>query len=404
MSVLLVLLAVPAASGASGPEFERGKIAAGSSRAIVVVGGRFGIVRLGFGGNRDTSFGTGGLAVARYPGFAEDRSVDGFLRADGRVVVGGYVTQRCRPRRGRLCGVHAALARFTARGALDRSFGSGGRIVLSGSPGTVRSVAELPGGGVAIGGRTRGGLPFVAHLRADGTRDRSFANNGELVLHSVSGRGAIGQGRVDRIVPVPGGGELASFSASGRNLRLEGLMRLTGRGRVDDGFGDLGFLTALPAGARFDEYGFGFAPLPDGDILVAAITGALPQRMAVVRLQADGSPDTSYGAGGVALGPSSYEVRFDVDLVAMPDGGAVLGVAGFISSAVARLAPDGTVETAFGEQGLSTPSETWGYQASIAVLSDGSIVLADTSRQLSGLVVSRYADDGTPLFSTELGD
>ena len=65
--VLLALFAVPAASAATGPAFERGKIAHGSANSIVVVGGDFAVARLRFGGSRDLSFGADGLATARFP-------------------------------------------------------------------------------------------------------------------------------------------------------------------------------------------------------------------------------------------------------------------------------------------------------------------------------------------------
>ena len=385
------------------PGFANGGIAHGSHRAVVAFGSGFAVARLGLGGQRDPSFGRDGIARAAFPGFREYRSTDAYVANDTEVTVGGYVTERCEPSRGRICGTHPALARFTASGELDRSFGRDGRVVLGGRPGTVRGVTGVGRGGAAVAGRTRSGLPFVLELRADGSLNPRFGNRGLLILRSIPGAGRIGSGRVNRLAAVPGGGLLASFSATGPHLRRLGLVRLTSAGGIAPGFGEGGFVTSLPAGIRFDEYGFGFAPLPSGGALVAATTDTYaPRNPAVVRLSADGSPDGSYGTGGVALGPASVDVRFNVDLAPRPDGGAVLGMAGYQGSALTATGAGGKVESGFGSGGLTPPLESWGSHASISILVDGSVVLADANRQLSSLIVARYSASGVPLLTTEL--
>jgi uncharacterized delta-60 repeat protein len=399
-ALLATLLVLPSADAAAQQQFRSGQIAHGSRTSIVVVGSAFAVARLGLDGSRDPSFGPDGVASTTFPGFREDRSVDAVVRADGKVTVAGYVTERCESRRGRACGVHAALARFTAAGRLDRSFGGDGRVVLSGPPGVVRGVASLAGGEVLLAGRTRSGLPYVARLRSDGTLAPSFGTRGLLILRQVPG-GALGQGRVDRISVCPEGGEVVSFSGTGRDLRVIGLLDLTGRGKIVRSFGENGFLTELPGGVKFDEYGFGFARMRNCSLLVAATTDEYPAHMALVKLSSNGV-DGIYGTAGVALGPKSYEVRFNVDLAVAPDGKAVVGAAGYQGSALARFQLGGAIDSSFGSAGLTEPLESWGSHASVAILADGGIALADSNRQLSGLIVAGYAEDGTLRFTTEL--
>jgi hypothetical protein len=399
------LLAPLPASAASArpPGFARGRIAQGSRTAITVIGSGFAVARLELGGGPDPSFGHAGIARTAFPGFREAHSVDGFVRATGTVTIGGYVTERCEPSRGRVCGTHPALAGFTSSGRLDRSFGHDGRVVLGGRPGTVRTVAKLIGGGVAIGGRTRSGLPFVAELRRDGSPERGFGSRGIKIFRSIPGAGRIAKGRVDRIAELPrANGLVASFSATGPNLRRSGLVEVGHRGEIARDFGEGGFVTSLPAGVDFDEYGFGFTALPGKRVLLAATTTAWsPRRPVTVRLLPDGSPDPAYGTGGVAVGPDC-DVRFNVDLAPLPAGGAILGMAGFQGADAARVGALGETDPAFGSGGLAPAIETWGSHASVTVLSDGGSALADANRQLSGLVVARYGPAGDLLYTTEL--
>lgn len=390
--------AAPAAS----PNFSRGGIARGSQRGIVVFGSGFAVARLGLGGQRDPGFGSAGIASASFPGFREYRSTDAYVSNGNQVTVGGYVTERCRPRRGRVCGTRPALARFTAAGKLDRGFGSGGRVVLGGRPGTVRGIAGLRGGGVAIAGRTRSGLPFLFELDRRGVPNRRFGDRGLVIVRALPGAGRIATGRVNRVEQGPGGEIIASFSATGPHLRRIGLLELSPSGTPRRGFAERGFLTTLPAGLRFDEYGFGFATLPNRGVLLAATSDTYsPRDAAVVRLAPDGSPETGYGSDGVASGPA-YDVRFNVDLAARPDGGAVLAMAGYQGSALAGIDAGGAVEPGFGLAGLTPPLESWGSRASTSILVDGGAVLADANRQLSALIVARYGPDGQLLFTTEL--
>ena len=181
-----------------------------------------------------------------------------------------------------------------------------------------------------------------------------------------------------------------------------GLVRLGRQGRLDVGFGGDGLVDEAPAGAGMSRYGPGLAPLPDGRLLVATTTSDYPSHLALFRLEPDGTIDPTYGEGGLARGPSSYDVRFNLDLVARPDWGALVGIAGYGGSAIAAFLPGGAVDTTFGSAGMTAPLESWGSHASLVVLADGSVVLADKTKQLSGLLIGRYAADGTPLFTTEL--
>jgi hypothetical protein len=77
-------------------------------------------------------------------------------------------------------------------------------------------------------------------------------------------------------------------------------------------------------------------------------------------------------------------------------------VAGFLESAVARFGPSGLLDASFGSDGLSEALPSWGSHASVALLADGRVALADANRQLSDLLVGRFDDEGRLSESFEL--
>lgn len=396
---LPAMLVLASIAGAKPVSFGSGRLAHGSRNAVTVVGWSFAVARLRLDGTRDSGFGRNGIARATFPGFPAATSLDALVQRDGKVVVSGYVTERCERPRGRQCGRHLALARFTASGRLDPKFGEDGTVVFDGRAAMGAHVAELPGGKLAIAGKTRSGLPLLAQLAAGGSLRRSLR---EKVFHALPGAGRLRSGRAEGIARLPDGREVALLSGSGPQGHMHGLVALTPAGRIDSGgFGDAGFLTELPAGVGFDQYGSDLAPLPDGKLLLAVTTSERPTRPVLVRLLADGRLDPTFGSGGVSIGPP-IDVRSNVALALQPDGKAVVAAATYDGSALARFDSGGAIDASFGSAGATEPMESWGYRASLVVLADGSAVLADDDRQLAGLLVSRYDAAGTRVFLADL--
>jgi uncharacterized delta-60 repeat protein len=83
-------------------------------------------------GNVDTSYGTGGLAAINIPsGYRDGTNGLGLtLQADGKAVVAGRVTNTT------TVTSDVRVARLTASGVLDTTFGSAGQTVVSTYPAT----------------------------------------------------------------------------------------------------------------------------------------------------------------------------------------------------------------------------------------------------------------------------
>ena len=93
--------------------------------------------------------------------------------------------------------------------------------------------------------------------------------------------------------------------------------------------------------------------MPDGTCVVSGYVGSGgAQQMALWRFNADGSLDTAFGSGGIALGPVGY---FGGQVTLAPNGDIVqLGVGGFGGGGtVAFYRNDGTLDASFGSGGES---------------------------------------------------
>ena len=141
----------------------------------------FRVARLNADGSFDRSFGRGGRQAVQLPvpyAWAEDMQLD----AQGRILLAGPAGGETRRWRNRYT---FGLARLTASGALDRSFGRGGVTV---APGHRRratfanAAALLPDGRIAVVGTyapgTRRSETRVAVYRHDGRLDRTFRRGG----------------------------------------------------------------------------------------------------------------------------------------------------------------------------------------------------------------------------------
>lgn len=174
--------------------------------------GGFGIARLLANGSLDSGFGSGGIAVAQFSsGFNVAMSTS--TQIDGKIVAVG--ASRSLP-----SGVTVpAIARFTATGALDQQFGSGGRVspaIPGASQSAAATVMSLSSGKILVGGSAAfptGAVGILMRLHSDGSLDPSFGNAG-IVNTGLPGLNGLGLQSDGKIVAL-GGSEAARFLANG---------------------------------------------------------------------------------------------------------------------------------------------------------------------------------------------
>lgn len=181
-------------------------------------------------------------------------------------------------------------------------------------------------------------------------------------------------------------------------------------GKLDADFGTNG-LVDIDLDADRTDGAYAIALDGDGKLLVTGRSEltAAQSGPALVRLEPDGSLDTTFGDHGIVvsdLGSAQYFKAWDV--VAQNDGKIlVAGTSGFGGPdggqqfALVRYLHDGTVDTTFGTNGLVTTAlytnYTYGSQcgvigANVAVEADGGIVLAGRACSDVGLV--KYLPSG----------
>jgi uncharacterized delta-60 repeat protein len=361
---------------------------------IVAVGSQqsnFAVWRFNVDGSPDAGFGEQGVARAdvRVDGgdFAEGVAV----QPDGRIVVVGTTVFSPPRMPGPTFGV--ALARFTAAGRPDTTFDGDGVTAdpalfagLSGDP-TV-GLAVQADGSVVVARQLPRSLT-LARFTAAGARDMTFGTDG-LAVTKIGGE-RMNAPRSARASVVDVGGRLISYAAApGAGGNDFGLAAFTAAGSPDAGFGTGGQVqTDLlgPVGAK----AFAVARQADGKLVVAgAVTSSSGvSSYAVFRYNADGSLDTSFGDGGVVrrdLEPGFVSIAQAV--VVQPDGKIVVGGNGFLKGIVTRYHPDGSPDATFGVGGTVDLPDQQQRTLALALLPDGDILVG------SGSTLRRLNPDG----------
>ena len=275
-------------------------------------------------------------------------------------------------------------------GDQDTSFATG-----PASSGSVHALALQPNGQVLVGGgfssfrgAARNG---VARLNADGSLDSfnpglalSGYNTGVPTVYALALQ-ANGQiivaGQLTALNQTAGGG-VARLNADGS---LDGSFNV-GAGVVDDG-GSVGEAQAV-------------AVLPNGQILVGGLFQDFNGTTApcLARLNADGSVDASFNAGGAGVAVNGYGSGVE-SIVVLANGQILIGGGfssynGMAEGGVARLNADGSLDATFQSgQGADESVTTLGAQANGQVLAGGGFNNFDGVNITSHLV--RLNTDGS---------
>src|SRR6476659_4779399 len=334
----------------------------------IVVSTGSGVARFLPTGQLDTAFGSGGLAST---GFVGGEGLQGVaLQPDGKIIWVGSQNTPGFPAFGTFS---FAVARFNANGTLDASFGTGGRDSveffappMQGAQEFARAVLVQPDGKILVAGSARQGqirfAPIqgaLARFNADGTLDTSFGTGGK-VLSSSRGITALCRDAAGNIFTLP---TRAEFSPTGQ---------------ADTG--------VTPAAITASSHGGSSIFLPSGQF-VQANTICVAKHdvdVQVQRFNADGSIASASPAFDYSGAAGLDQARDSALAVAVQaNGQAVVGGAHCLSTSpfgLARVNPDGTLDTGFGSGGVLTTTFN-GNEAVEAVLiqPDGKIIAAGFS-------------------------
>lgn len=357
-------------------------------------------------GTLDASFGVGGTARIDSPGATAGRSYlvsSAALQKTGKLVIAGVYT----PDRtlGRIPKSQGLLLRLLPSGALDGSFGTGGRVYTDlGSGSAVDDgywAVALDGNDKIVaagsGGNDKGPQLLVARHQADGPLDPSFgvAGSGIVQIPDV-GDTACSDRRLSSVAVDSASGAIfaAGVVCNAATYVDVAVVKLTGRGELDRSFGTHGGYAIHSPGVSDEAVSI---LVSGGRVVVASNSDSVftaPDRTterrgvySLIGLTLAGRLDTSFGSGGtvsVDSGPFTDSNGIPLGIwmrgaVGGPDGKIV--TAGHINGEYSRSRPllmrfnaNGVLDGSFGQSGRSVWDCVTGRFSAVAVQPDRRIV------------------------------
>jgi uncharacterized delta-60 repeat protein len=297
------------------------------------------------------------------------------------------------------------LGRFLADGSLDTDFGVDGYADFGYGGFSVLNVVKVQSDGkIIVAGNDQYSATcghsdvFVARLNSDGTFDSSFGAGGKVRANYYpdSTCSASSNDRVNDMILLPDGRILVAGGAEPvvsdvNNPRNDfALLRLNADGTYDTSFGD-GGKVATGGGDAITA----IASLSDGKILAAgnAFSSDGGYDIAFLRYNADGSLDDSFGTGGKVLVDLSASDTVHA-MTVLSDGRILVAGQLFDSGFIARFLSDGSLDATFGvpRTGWIIPGDNQFMPSQMQVDEFGYITLADASH----LRLARHHFDGLP--------
>lgn len=334
----------------------------------------FCLVQYDLSGNVDSSFGSGGYVTFDFTDSTYEYKTSLALQGD-KIIQSG----ECNSSSSKFC-----LVRYNANGSLDTSFNSpfGYRIYgITSFYDYARALAIQTDGYILQGGYCTGGANFFCLTR--------YNPNGDGIDFSF----------IPNIIPEDY--DLAFALAFQDNKILQSgfctndfllnskfcVMRYNSDGSIDSGFGSGGYvLYDIPVSEN--DYANSLIVQSDGKILqggTCTISGT--NQFCIVRYNADGSVDTTFGTNGYMIFDIPDSSDDQASAIALQTNGKILQggtckISGINQFCIVRYNANGSIDSTFGTNGYfiyqvpGTTSNTLGR--SIVIQSDGKILLGGT--------------------------
>ena len=274
-------------------------VAVQSNGAIVVVGeanGGFGLVRYTPSGGLDTTFGKGGIVITPVGNEGNAGAGTVVVQSNGKIVVAGYAYYGGNE--------EFAVARYTASGALDTTFGTGGIVLTPVGDGDAyaNGIAVQSNGDIVVGGYAYyDGYEFaVARYTPSGALDTTFGTGGIVLTVVGNYNECYGYG-----IALQGNGDIVQVGEADNNgYYVFSLVRYTGSGTLDSTFGS-GGIVLTDVGDGDDSSATCVAVQSNGDIVAGGWTYYYEDygyyAFAVARYTSNGSLDSTFGPGGIVV-------------------------------------------------------------------------------------------------------
>jgi len=347
--------------------------------------GAFALARYNTDGTLDTTgFGTGGAGGGTVVTSVQNNAniLALRIRSDQIIVAAGFSSDS-------FGAPLLAIAHYTSTGALDTTFGGGTGIVTTPIPTTFvdnfnLAIEAEPNSRIAVVGDTVGSDPAdfaVSVFSSAGVLDTTFGD----AVHHVAVTD-IGDGDSAFAATFQPDGKVVAGGVSNSGAANQfALVRYTSTGTPDPTFNGTGIVTTNVRGVNtLDDEIFTLAVDASNNIIAAGTSTTLTGKrdFAIARYTSAGVLDASFGTGGVNTTTLTTANDFANSIVLQSDGKIVAaGVAGTNTDyGVVRYNTNGTPDSSFGAGGVSTidfgGADNEGIGNSVAIQTDGRIVVA----------------------------
>ena len=350
----------------------------------------FGLLRYQASGALDTTFGAAGRTSTAFTDFLNYAN-DAVLQPDGKIIVVGEAESAD----GTLS--EFAIARFTATGALDTTFGAGGKVTtnfVGVMPGGVSNPATTvlvqPDGKILVGGSAsqcpRNCGPrrtALARYTQNGALDTTFGTGGMVSVVAIGQVSTLAEDAAGHIFALAGA-QIAEFTPTGTQQSQ---------------------ITPAPV-VTSSSGGFQVTPAlfqPDGRYVVAtgAADGTSGYRhdvdAVVTRYQQIGVVDPTFSNPPFDFGTEAPNATDLAQGIAQQANGQVVlvgysSVNGTTTFTAARLTATGALDTTFGSGGTLTVDVGGGQGSTVLTQPDGKILVVGQGfvNGATTLVLARY--------------
>ncbi len=334
------------------------------------------LIRMNTDGTLDNTFGNAGVASTdALVGASYGTSDPLIIQPDGKLLFAFMKFQEGER--------SMAVIRFNSDGSIDSTFGVDGvaSVLVFEYYDYVTSVVLQPDGKILVVGYGHyfSGNSFkmcAVRFNDDGSLDESFADNGIFIYADSDGSRYIMDVKLqsDGKIVMAGHWVMTGYYQYG-------ILRLNEDGSFDDTFGTDGIsLINVTNGYDVPQY---IRIRPDGSILIggsATAEGSSENILAMICLNANGTLDENFGNNGIVLSPLQGLFNAAESLVVADDGKILLvghHEESDVYGAVLRYNADGTLDTTFGVNGVSLLGEDGGsyHVENVRQQNDGKIVV-----------------------------
>ncbi len=316
------------------------------------------------------------------------------IQPDGKILVTGY------GRNGETEDFDGIVYRLNPNGSIDAGFGNNGLVVIDidGTHDNVTDIAVLPDNKILLLVESNHRTIFVK-LLTNGGYDLDFGNEGILLgadnINEISWCMLIQQ---DQKILVIGSKSVTSSKQKGI------VRRFNPDGSIDTSYGNNGEVFVVIDAAKTLELNAGVLQ-PDGKLVVTGLYGTgSGSGFPVVRLNVDGSFDTSFSGDGMyahivgsAAGPGqAYCIAINNDGTIFIGGSAPYGNETMMT--LMSVKPNGSLNTGFGSFGFSRAGwATYASMNQILIQPDGKILTAGyayINQTSTGMAFARFMPNG----------